>query len=100
MLSPGSSPRVPPGGLTDSFRWWWLLLIPLLGGGGYWAFKALFLPRPTFSARRDAGSSEVDAAEGLAIESQILLRPNIADGQYRVGVDEGNFIQSVRREND
>jgi hypothetical protein len=99
MLSPGSSPLVLPGGVTD-FPWWWLLLIPLIGGGGYWAFKALFLPRPTFSARRDAGSSEVDAAKGLAIESQILLKPNIADGQYRVGVDEGNFIQSVRREDD
>lgn len=99
ILSPGSSPVVPPGGRTDSFPWWWLLLLPLLGVG-YWAFKALFVPRPTFSARRDAGSSEVDAAKGLAIESQILLKPNIADGQYRVGVDEGNFIQSVRREND
>jgi hypothetical protein len=91
---------LPPGGPTDPFPWWYLL-IPLIGGGGYWTFKALFLPRPTFSSRTDAGSSKVDeGSKTLAIESQILLKPNIADGQYRVGVDEENFIQSVRSEND
>jgi hypothetical protein len=92
---------LPLVGPTDPFPWWYLLVALLIGGGGYWAFMALFLPRPTFNSRTDAGSSKVDeGSKALAIESQILLKPNVADGQYRVGVDEGNLIQSVRREND
>jgi hypothetical protein len=101
MLSSTGSPLLPPGGPTGPGNFpWWYLLIALIGGGGYWAFVALF-PRPTFTSHTDAGSSELDErSKALAIESQILLKPNIADGQYRVGVDEGNLIQSVRREND
>ena len=59
------------------------------------------MPRPTFRSRKDSGASEVDQeGKPLSIESQILLKPNITDGQYLVGTDEGNLIQSVRREND
>jgi hypothetical protein len=73
----------------------------LVVGGGYWTFKALLPPRPTFSSNSDPGSSDVDAGgKPLTIESQILLKPNIAEGDYLVAVDEGTLIQSVRREND
>lgn len=102
-LSPGSSPPFPPAGPTDAgkFPWWYLLIALLIVGAGYWAFKALFVPRPTFRSCMDGGKCEVDQeGKPLAIESQILLKPNIADGQYLVGTNEGNLIQSVRREND
>jgi hypothetical protein len=100
-LSPESSP-LPPGPVWPwTFPWWYLLIALLVAGGGYWAFKALFVPPPTFRSRSDAGSSQVDQeGKPLAIESQILLKPNIAEGKYRVGTDEGNLIRSVKRENE
>lgn len=102
-MSPTSSPPIAPAGPTDSgtFPWWYVLIALLVVGGGYWTFKALLPPRPTFSSNSDPGSSDVDAGgKPLTIESQILLKPNIAEGEYLVAADEGTLIQSVRREND
>jgi hypothetical protein len=126
-LSPGGSPTLSPGvvvslspdaspsssnepspGLTpydqSSFgrNWWKYLLIALLiVFVAYRTYRFLFAPRPTFRPLRDAGSSEVDeGTKALAINAQILLRPDIADGQYRISTDEPNLVRSVRREND
>lgn len=96
-------PVLPPDGPTDPWTlpWWYLLIVLLVAGGGYWAFKALFVPRPTFRPLRDAGSSAVDEETNpLAINSQVLLKPDIADGLYRVSTDEPDLVRSIRREND
>lgn len=121
--SPGSSPTPPPGfvvstspvvspgpsnepspapNLYDKGNWWKYLLIALLIIlVSYRTFRFLFVPRPTFRPVRDAGSSAVDEkTNALAINAQVLLRPDIADGDYRVSTDEPNLIRSVRREHD
>jgi hypothetical protein len=40
-----------------------------------------------------------EGSKALAINSQILLRPDIADGEYLVSTGEPNLVKSVRREN-
>lgn len=110
--SPMSSPGVPPRSNTDPTLsgdrntldqdWWKYLIIALLiSFVGYWTYRFLFAPRPTFRPVPDAGGSGVDEATNpLAINSQILLRPDIADGLYRISTEEPNLVRSVRREND
>jgi hypothetical protein len=69
---------------------------------GYQLYRALLVPRPSFHPNLDMGSSEVDstaATKGLSITSQVLMRPNLSEGQYRVHTDKGNIVRSVRREN-
>ena len=105
-VSPKSSNEPSPGSTPydqGSFgrNWWKYLLIALLISFlGYRTYRFLFAPRPIFRPLPDAGSSEVDeGTKPLAINSQILLRPDIADGQFRVSTDEPDFVRSVRREN-
>ncbi|MBC8028563.1 MAG: PKD domain-containing protein [Pyrinomonadaceae bacterium] len=113
--SPGSSPTSPgpPRSITDSSpppadgdpparSWWKYLLVALLiAFVGYRTYGLLFAPRPTFRPVPDAGGSGVDEVTNpLAINSQILLKPGIADGLYRVNTDEPNLVRSIRREND
>jgi hypothetical protein len=110
--SPGSSPG-PPRSVTDSSpssqdpgtvdgKWWiFLIILLLISFAGYRLYKFLFAPRPTFSPVLDAGGASVDeASTPLAINSQILLSPDIADGLYRVNTEEPNLIKSIRSEND
>jgi hypothetical protein len=69
---------------------------------GYQIYRSLFVPRASFHPNRDMGTSEVDATsatKGLSITSQVLLRPNVSEGQYVVDTDDGNIVRSVRREN-
>lgn len=109
-----SSPGVSPKSSSEPFlgstptdqgsfgrNWWKYLLIALLIFFlGYRIYRLLFATRPTFRPLRDGGSSEVDeGTKPLAIDSQILLRPDIADGQFRVSTGEPDFVRSVRREN-
>jgi hypothetical protein len=108
MSSPG-----PPRSITDFFptppdretierNWWKYLLVALLiSFVGYRTYGLLFAPRPTFRPVPDAGGSGVDEVTNpLAINSQILLKPDIADGLYRVSTAEPNLVRSIRREND
>lgn len=105
---------VPPGTVTTaspgtgqsggwlnlrSDDWWkYLLIVLLLAGGAYWAWTALVPPRPSFAAHPDLGGAEVNAgAQPLSIESQIILNPNVAEGQYLVYGEEPNIVRSVRR---
>jgi PKD repeat protein len=95
VVSPPTSPIKLPK------NWWvYLLIALLLIFVAYQIYRSLFMPRATFHPTRDTGSSEVDAgAKGLTINSQVLLRPNLSEGQYLVHTDEGDIIRSVRREN-
>ena len=87
-------PRLPDN------LWKYLLLAMLIVVVNYQTFKLLFVPRPTFSARPDAGGSDVDEGmKPLAINAQLLLRPDIADAQYYVSTDEVSFVRSMRRGN-
>ena len=88
-----------PAGLRNN--WWvYLLIALLLLFVAFQFYKALFVPRTTFHANRDMGSSELDPeSRGLSINSEVLLRRNVAEGQYMVHTDEPNIVRSVRREN-
>jgi hypothetical protein len=102
-VSPGSSNELSSGPTPDDGQNWWkyLLVALLIAVVGYRTYRFLFAPRPTFSPVRDPGSSAVDEeTKALAINAQILLRPDIADGEYRISTDEPNLVRSVRREND
>jgi hypothetical protein len=98
VLPDDSDPRGP---LPNN--WWvYLLIILLLIYVGYQTYRSLFIPRASFHPNRDIGTSEVDATsatKGLSITSQVLLRPNVSEGEYVVDTDEGNIVRSVRREN-
>lgn len=111
-LSPGSfiaigntssplSPLVPPlftGRLEDD--WWKYLLLALLAAFvGYKVLRRLLVPRPTFRAFADAGASEIGGGlRDLAIDSEVILRPNISEGQYLVYTEEADVVKSLRRE--
>ena len=77
------------------------LALVLIAFGGYRGLKAAFFRRPSFKPRVDAGSAEVDEGkQPLAIDSQVILRPNIADVEYDVSTDDASLIVSIRRRND
>lgn len=64
----------------------------------YRGIKAALTPRPSFSSRLDAGGANVDeGAQPLAIESQVILRPHIADAEYKIKPDDASLIGSIRR---
>lgn len=94
-------PDQPLDPLPDN--WWvYLLILLLLLFVGYQLYRSLFVPRASFHPNLDMGSAEVDATattKGLSITSQVLMRPNLSEGQYVVQTDEGNIVRSVRREN-
>ena len=94
--------KIPPLDTVSNNWWVYLLILLLLGFTGYQLYRAVFVPRATFHPNLDMGSSEVDTAaatKGLSITSQVLMRPNLSEGQYVVHTDEGNIVRSVRREN-
>ncbi|HWN07787.1 MAG TPA: PKD domain-containing protein [Pyrinomonadaceae bacterium] len=109
--SPFSSPDDPTRSITDPTRgdgdllgqnWWkYLLILVLIAFVGYRTFKVLFAPRPTFRPVPDAGDSSVDeVTNALAINSQIHLNPDIADGLYSVNTEEPNLVRSITTEDD
>jgi hypothetical protein len=81
--------------------WWKYLLIALaLAGGVYWGWKVLFPPRTSFAARPDPGGADVyTGSQPLAIESQVILNPDVSEGQYLVYTEEPSIVRSVRRDN-
>lgn len=110
-VSPTITPSVPPavsvtptpgkGGLQTFLENWWKYLIValLVSFVGYRTLRKLFAPRAIIRSCPDAGAADVnDGMQPLAINSQVLLRPNIAAAQYEVHTDEANFVRSVRRE--
>ena len=109
--SPTITPSVPPGvsvtptpgegGLLTFFGNWWKYLIValLISFVGYRTLRKIFAPRAIIRSCPDAGAAEVnDGMQPLAINSQVLLRPNIGAAEYEVHTDEANFVRSVRRE--
>ena len=98
-----TEPSPPPGFLDNFERNWWkyLSVALLISFVGYQTFKTIFAPRPTFRSVPDAGGAGVDEETNpLAINAQILLHPDIADGLFRVSATEPNLVRSIRREND
>lgn len=110
-VSPTITPAVPPGvsvtptpgkgGLLTFLENWWKYLVValLISFVGYRTLRKIFAPRAIIRSCPDAGAADVnDGMQPLAINSQVLLRPNIAAAQYEVHTDEANFVRSVRRE--
>ena len=94
--------KIPPLDTVPNNWWVYLLILLLLGFVGYQLYRSVLVPRASFHPNLDMGSSEVDATattKGLSITSQVLMRPNLSEGQYVVQTDEGNIVRSVRREN-
>jgi PKD repeat protein len=81
--------------------WWKYVLIALLiAGAAYWGRLLLIRPTPSFRARPDSGASDINGgAQSLGIESQVILNPDVSEGQYLVYTDEPSIVRSVRRDN-
>jgi hypothetical protein len=95
---PFSMPSLFTGRLADD--WWkYALLTLLLGFVGYTVFRSLLVSRPTFRAFKDAGGSHIGGGlRDLTINSQVILRPNLSEGEYLVYTEEVDVVKSLRRE--
>jgi PKD repeat protein len=81
--------------------WWKYVLIALLiAAAAYWGWPMLMPPTPSFRARPDRGASDINGGvQSLGIESQVILNPDVSEGQYLVYTDEPSIVRSVRRDN-
>lgn len=81
-------------------RDWWMYLLALLTILiGYLLAKFLLTSEPSFRAFPDPGSAEVrGGTQGLAIDGEVILRPNIAEGKYLVFTDGSPVVKNLRRE--
>jgi hypothetical protein len=85
--------------LNPRKSWWLYLLVLAFAFVSYRSVKAALTPRPSFSSHLDAGGADVDeGTQPLAIESQVILTPHIADAEYKVKPDDASLIGSVRRD--
>jgi PKD repeat protein len=87
--------------IADAFRrnWWKLLLLLALLLAAYKLLIPLFKPATSFRAVTDPGGSELEGgAQGLNIDSRVILRPNIAEGKYLVFTDGPHVVKNIRRE--
>lgn len=98
--SPGysdSKPSLITGDLRDD--WWkYLLIVLLLAYPAYRLGKWLAGPRPTIHTLPDLGTATVSDATGLSIDTNVVLRPNVLQGEHLVSSDAG-VVKNVRREN-
>jgi hypothetical protein len=87
------------GGLPEN--WWvYLLIVLLLIFIAHQAYRAFFVPKVMMYPNIDPGSSDLDAgANGLEINTQVLMRPDVSNAHYLVQSTEGDLIRTVRREN-
>jgi PKD domain-containing protein len=102
------SPAVNPSRLSSLLKsigealrsnWWKLLLVLALLIVAYKLLIPLFKPSTTFRAFSDPGGSELEGgAQGLNIDSRVILRPNVADGKYLVFTDGPQVVKNIRRE--
>ena len=80
--------------------WWKYLLLALpLAFVAYKFGKGWLGPRSTVRTFPDPGTATVTDAKGLAVNSQVILRPNVQEGQHNVSSDEAGLVKHVRREN-
>ncbi len=75
----------------DWRNYWWLViplaLIALIAG------RKLLAPRPSIRTVADPGAANVSEATGLAIDSQVVSRPNALDGEHSISSDEPNLVK-------
>jgi PKD repeat protein len=80
--------------------WWkYLLLALLLAFVAYRLGKWWLGPGSTVHTFADPGTATVTDAKGLAIDSQVILRPNLTEAQHDVSPGEAGLVKNVRREN-
>lgn len=92
-----SKPTVFTGDLSDD--WWkYLLIVLLLAYPAYKIAKWWAGPRPTIHTLPDLGTATVSDATGLSIDTNVVLRPNVLQGEHLVTSDAG-VVKNVRREN-
>lgn len=87
--------------IADAARrnWWKLLLVLALLLAAYKLLMPLLKPATSFRAITDPGGSELEGgAQGLNIDSRVILRPNIAEGKYLVFTDGPHVVKNIRRE--
>lgn len=78
-------------------NWWWLLLILLALIAAYQAWKMYLASQLTFKAVTDPGVTDLEQSkEGMGIDFELVLDPNISEGQYELETDEPSFIKSER----
>ncbi|MDX6612793.1 MAG: hypothetical protein QOD75_1979 [Blastocatellia bacterium] len=112
--SPSAFPSVTPLELTSGTarrlidwvkdpRHWWVFLAVVVGTFvGNKLLRTGFAPSPspTFHCAPDIGAGDVnDGMRGLAIATQIVLTPNIRDGDYQITTGEAGLIKEIRRHN-
>ena len=96
-------PRDPPPVVPRGNGWRYLIIIIGLSAlfVGYRAWKehrAHYALRPTIHSHPDPGTSRLDnGKDGLAINFQILLKPDVAGAKYRLNTGEASFIRSKER---
>ena len=93
--SPGAN---GPLGITNN--WWWLLLLALVLIAAYQAVKMYLASQLTFRPVVDTGVTHFERdAEPLGIDFEMVLSPNVSEGQYELETDETRFIRSERSSN-
>lgn len=98
-LNQNSTPVVPPTGQTEPSNWWkYAILLVILLLGGYQAYSYFFAPRPTFVPHVDVGDATVDADNPLAINMQMDVDPNVANGEFKIDSEGNSLIKSQRTE--
>ena len=70
----------------------------LLAYPAYKLGKWLAGPSPTIHTLPDLGTATVNHATGLSIDTNVVLRPNLLQGEHLVSSDAG-VVKNVRREN-
>lgn len=96
--STGTGNPVFAGNARDD--WWKYLLLALpLAFVAYKLGKGWLGQRSTVRTFPDPGTASVTDAQGLAINSQVILRPNLQEGQHHVSSNEAGLVKNVRREN-
>jgi PKD repeat protein len=96
--SPDGGP-IGPLGSTNNW-WWWLLLLALALIAAYQAVKMYLASQLTFRPVVDTGVTHFEhGAEPLGINFEMVLSPNVSEGQYGLETDETRFIRSERSSN-
>jgi PKD repeat protein len=95
----GSPSSNAPLGSTNNW-WWWLLLLALALIATYQAVKMYLASQLTFRPVVDTGVTHLEhGAEPLGINFEMVLSPNVSEGQYELETDETRFIRSERSSN-
>jgi hypothetical protein len=104
--SPGSTPDGSSGWLNLRKNWWKYLLAILVllpaAFAGYRALRRASYPRPTIHSHLDPGApglkGSMDGMKNFAINFELLLNPQMTEGQSRISASEANLVRSERRD--